>query len=339
MSGKIWSVLTGLLIASVSLALTLGAVEVLLRFDVMPQTVFRPTGIEEVHESQPLSPDFRLPVADPRDKGDAFRILVIGDSFSWGDGVYAEDAFPHRLETRLNSVSRGDRFEVVNWSRPGWNSRRQVRSLKKGKKLAWLQPDLMILSFVLNDPEPISEAEREALLAGTAGHEVAPGLSTWLADHTRLYELVWNRLENNRTHRVLRAYYRSLYEGEHWDACSKAIADLETMSQNHEIPLILVIWPVFDGPMGDSYHYTDLHGKVSNVGQQLGIPVLDLLDTYRGVDGYRLPVRPFSDAHPNELAHRIAADGILRFLVREKLVPKTNYQPPGRRENSQRSAR
>lgn len=325
------SVLLMWVLAFASLILTLGAVEVLLRTGIVPQRVYRSTAIEEEHVSAMELPDFRLPDADLREKGSAFRILVIGDSFAWGDGVYAEDAFPHRLQTRLNSISKGDRFEVVNWSRPGWNTRRQVRSLRKGKQMARVQPDLMIVSFVLNDSEPISLESRQKLLTETAGHEATSGLSAWLFDHSRLYEIVWTRLENNRTHRAMKAFYRSLFQGEHWEACLRAFGDLKTMSQNHGAPLILVIFPVFDGPMDDSYHYLDLHAKVRQAAQQLEIPVLDLLSVYRRVDGYRLAVTPFSDAHPNELAHRLAADEILDFLVRGKFVPQTDHQPARRK--------
>ncbi len=315
--------LSGLGLVLGSLTVSLGALELLVRSGIPSQTIYRSTAIEERHVSKPGLPDFRLPVGDLGEKGSAFRILVIGDSFAWGDGVYAVDAFPHRLEARLNGSASGRPVEVVNWSRPGWNTARQVGSLRNGKKLAWLQPDLMILGFVLNDPEPEALQDRETLMRDIVEREAAPGVSAWLFDHSRLYEFVWTRVGNTRSHRVLRGYYRSLFSGEHWDVCRRALRDLKKMSQNHRVPLILVIFPVFDGPMDDAYHYPDLHAKVREVGQQLGIPVLDLLDAYRGVDGYRLAVTPFSDAHPNELAHRLAADAILDFLERNEWVPGT----------------
>ena len=35
----------------------------------------------------------------------------------------------------------------------------------------------------------------------------------------------------------------------------------------------------------------------------------------------RLQVEPHYDSHPNEIAHRIAADALLRALVHNHLVP------------------
>jgi hypothetical protein len=332
------SILTGLALALVSVALTLVVAEGLSRLELLNPKPFRSTAIEERHISRPGLPDFRVPVGNLREKSDVFRILVVGDSFAWGHGVYAQDAFPLRLESRLNAVSRGDRFEIVNWSRPGWNTVRQVQSLKKGRKLRWLTPDLVILSFVLNDPEPVSPQLSQRLLAETGGYPAAPGLVAWLIEHSRLCNLVWTRLENNRTHRALQAYYKSLFTGPHWEACQQSLGDLQLMVQNLGVPLVLVVLPVFDGPLGDAYRYSDLHAQIKEVGRRLGIPTLDLLTIYDGIDDRRLPVTPFSDAHLNELAHRIAADGILDFLVRRKLVPKTDHKPRRKRAKKKPAA-
>jgi hypothetical protein len=42
----------------------------------------------------------------------------------------------------------------------------------------------------------------------------------------------------------------------------------------------------------------------------------------------RLDQCPYTDAHPNELGHRIAADTILDYLVRGRLIPRVDYKPP-----------
>ena len=55
--------------------------------------------------------------------------------------------------------------------------------------------------------------------------------------------------------------------------------------------------------------------------EEAGLEVLDLLRFYEGVDARRLAVVPFSDPHPNELAHRIAADAIAEYLIERRMVP------------------
>jgi len=274
-------------------------------------------------------PDFREPGFEIGNKEDAFRILVVGDSFAWGDGVHYEDAYPHRLETRLNAVSRGDRFEVINWSRPGWNTVRQERSLKP--RLGELDPDLLILGFVLNDPEPVEPGHVEWLLSAAEPRQPTPGLSSWLFEKSRLYALVWTRFENTRTHRELSAFYHGLFSGEHWEACRRALRRMRNLTRKRQIPMILTIFPVFDSPMDETYPYAVLHAQIREAGEALQIPVLDLMEVFQGMDTRRLAVVPFTNAHPSEIAHRVAADGILDFLVRGRLIPPVDNRPGRRR--------
>jgi hypothetical protein len=69
----------------------------------------------------------------------------------------------------------------------------------------------------------------------------------------------------------------------------------------------------------------------------LEIPVLDLLRTYRGIDARRLAVTPFTDPHPSELAHRIAADRLVKYLLKNGLIPAPgpNSTPAGGPSESQ----
>lgn len=267
-------------------------------------------------------PDFRQPDFQVEDKHGAFRILVLGDSFSWGDGVYREDTFAYRLETRLNSLTRESHFEVVNWSRPGWNTVRQLWSLEP--EFAGLDADLLILAFVLNDPEPVERSSLERMLEPARSRQPAPGVSSWLFANSRLYALVWTRLENSRTHRELSAYYRSLFAGEHWEACQRALKRLRNLSRKQGIPMLLVIFPVFDSAMDESYPYADLHAQIRKEGERLQMQVLDLFELYEGMDSRRLAVVPFTNAHPSELAHRVAADGILDYLIGGNVVTVVN---------------
>lgn len=314
--------------------LTLLGVEALLRLELWPERPRRTTVIEDRARSAGHEPDFREPGFRIEEKKGAFRILVIGDSFAWGDGVYYQDAFPYRLENRLNEVSRGERFEVINWSRPGWNTVRQLHSLTR--ELQALEPDLAILTFVLNDPEPVEKTKRREMLASVERRQPSPGLSAWLFDRSRLYAMVWTRVENTRTHRELSAYYHRLFEGEHWELCRRALRRLRNHTSRWQIPLILVILPVFDSPMDDRYPYLDLNSKIRMEAESLGIGVLDLMDTFWGLDTHRLAVVPFTDAHPSEIAHRVMADAILDHVVRKRLVPPVNQPPQKRRRRPAR---
>jgi len=125
----------------------------------------------------------------------------------------------------------------------------------------------------------------------------------------------------------LSAFYHRLFEGEHWEDCRRALKRMRNLTRKQGVPLVLVIFPVFDGPMNGTYPYGDLHARIGAAGESLQIPVLDLLNVFQGMDTRRLAVVPYSNAHPSEIAHRVAADGIVDYLVRGKLVPRVNYRP------------
>ena len=323
--GRLRTVTTGLLLFGVSLLSTLLVLEAALRIGALSRGEPRRSIVEERPKSRMKEPDFRPPGFRLGNKRDAFRILVIGDSFSWGDGVYWWDAYPHRLESRLNAVSRGERFEVINWSRPGWNTVRQLRSLEG--RMDELDPDLVILAFVLNDPEPVERSRLEQMLQAAEGRQPPPGLNAWLFGHSRLYALVWTRFENSRTHRELGAFYRSLFAGEHWEACRRALKRLRNLTRKRGRPLVLMIFPVFDSPMDDRYPYADLHARVREQGDALRVPVLDLFEVFAGMDTARLAVVPFTNAHPSEIAHRITADAMVDYLRRQRLIPPIRNRP------------
>ena len=314
--------ITRLALAGAAMILTLFGIELVLRIPIFESTPFRPDNLVFRNRSPMSQPDLREPRSVISEKGDAFRILVVGDSFAWGDGLHAEDAFPFRLERLLNAGSDEHRFEVINWSHAGWSTRHQANSLQG--QIAGLNPDLMLLSFVLNDPEPRHARARRANQVQLYPREPSSRPGAFLHQHSRLFAFAWTRLENTRIRRELTTYYVELFEGETWRNCKWALGDLAEAAAEQGVPLAMVIWPLFDTErFDDSYPYLELIAKAEKAGRSLKLPVLDLFPSFRGLDGRRLALIPYTDSHPSELAHRIAADAILEFLVDSDLVPIT----------------
>ena len=75
-----------------------------------------------------------------------------------------------------------------------------------------------------------------------------------------------------------------------------------------------MVFPIFDSQLDHRYHYHALHETMARTANELGIDSVDLLPRYAGIDARRLALDPFLDAHPSELAHRIAATAILEEL-------------------------
>ena len=78
-----------------------------------------------------------------------FRILVLGDSVTFGHGATFETTYPYLLEQRLRSWRSDVRWEVWNLGVPGYNTRQELLYLQEvGRRF---QPDLVVVGFYPND--------------------------------------------------------------------------------------------------------------------------------------------------------------------------------------------
>ncbi|MEW6202049.1 MAG: hypothetical protein AB1546_08740 [bacterium] len=86
----------------------------------------------------------------PRKKPpDTIRIIILGDSFTFGWGLKQDDNFDNRLESWLNQNSQGSHFEVINLSLPGINHYTEQKILKT-VGIAY-DPDVVMVSVTLDD--------------------------------------------------------------------------------------------------------------------------------------------------------------------------------------------
>jgi hypothetical protein len=137
------------------------------------------------------------------------RVLVLGDSFMYGDGVEMEESMPRRLASLMPGV------EFINAGVRAWNLDQEYLYYK-ARGRAW-QPDLVLLAFFINDlirdraydvvegPDglPIEYHRNADALARDLRD--APGgvrgtLSSWLRSHSVLYVLVRSRLDDLARH-------------------------------------------------------------------------------------------------------------------------------------------
>ncbi len=81
-----------------------------------------------------------------------FRIIVLGDSLTFGQGIKnLDDIWTEILENRLNQLSNRDSYEVVNLAKQGYNVRQYLETLINTGLT--LEPDLVMIGFFINDIE------------------------------------------------------------------------------------------------------------------------------------------------------------------------------------------
>lgn len=324
-------ILLRLVAVAAGVVLALLVLEVALR--VLPQRPPPAGGALDIpHTSGYHEPDFRQRRYDLRqlerdDPGAPHRIVVIGDSFTWGARMHEEDAYPDRMQVRLARRLGPDRVEVINFSRPGWNTARELNAVRRWMQS--LQPDTLVLGYCLNDADPVSHEVLARLMVGTEARKPAGVVSRAVHRHSRAYRLLYDKLENLRRRRALVRYYHAIYKYEDGLQMMRAsLAGFRDLAAAHHIPFLVVLFPIFDSQLDWRYKYDGLHRQMRQEAEALGIDLLDLLPAYRGIDARRLAVEPFVDAHPSELAHRIAADAILdRLFARGVLPPAEEARP------------
>jgi len=78
-----------------------------------------------------------------------FRILCLGDSWTFGANVAQRDTYPRQLERLLASRHPRARFEVLNLGVLGYSSF-QGKELLRRQAIEW-EPDVVVLGFGMND--------------------------------------------------------------------------------------------------------------------------------------------------------------------------------------------
>jgi len=263
--------------------------------------------------------------AQPKPEG-VRRAVCLGDSFTWGVGVLFDDAWPQRIERTL-SRTRGERWEAVNLAEPGMNA---VQYASRLESEGWgYGPDVAVVGWVMNDSEDEDAAEARRAVDWADEQQRERSATEAFLDRSALIRLVRTRVvatvENRRRITGYRSMYADDYKG--WSAARRALSAMGGMCRAHGVPFVVVIFPLFANPLDARYPFAELHAKVAQAAGEAGAKVVDLLPRYSSVDWRLLVVDGANDEHPNEIAHRIAAQAIARAVDEVVARPPTPARP------------
>ena len=306
------------LLVLVSLAGMLVAFEFILR--AMPHTP----------PSSPLgdrSPFFYVPAEDrghPWSQGatNAMRIAIIGDSFTAGVGVEADDRYADRLERLLNMKSGKSPVEVRVYALCGSSTFQQIELLDEA--LVW-KPHVVVLGICLNDMEDWTNPKelmrwREGLFPKTT--------PPWLAgvlQFSRALDWLYARAQAAQAEREELRYYRRLYAPSYSGVARfrEAIQIMNDKCREARAVFVPMIWPLLSENFQEGrYPFEFAHAAIRRRCEELRLPCLDLLPFFREASPERLQVAPNIDPHPNEIAHRVAAEALLLFLLDESYIAR-----------------
>jgi hypothetical protein len=178
------------------------------------------------------------------------------------------------------------------------------------------EPDVLVYAFVPNDAdqsESFHARQRyldDWIMDRAAMVEDAdpprPGLFT-----PRLFAFVGDRLQSARVARETTRFYLDMYgepNREGWARTQEFLRRMNRELRARGARFLVMVWPLLVDLDG-RYAFLPIHEAMKRFCVQEGIAYLDLLDPLRGRPSASLWVHPV-DRHPNEVAHRLAAEAL-----------------------------
>jgi hypothetical protein len=111
-----------------------------------------------------------------------FRILVLGDSVTFGHGSVYEHTYPLLLEQRLKAWKPSVDWQVWNLGVPGYNTSQELAYLLEVGSA--YRPDLVVVGFFGND-----FSDNHDVVSPTRRAVVASAVTTWFKRHMYSFDL------------------------------------------------------------------------------------------------------------------------------------------------------
>jgi hypothetical protein len=237
------------------------------------------------------------------------RILLLGDSVTFGWGVPIEATFGRKLESILAS-KLGRPARTVNTGVGSYNTVQEYAVLRTYADL--IEPDVVVLLYLINDIETNDapfDPWSQVSLQGKSPREAI----TILLGKSWLYRLGHFVFRYSRTSRPasLDKNARGVRES------MSALSAIATFCRERGIKFITFFYPLRRISLGGLP--SAVFSEIQTVGRNHGFYVADVEPWLADVD-MRLVTNSRIDPHPNERGHEILAAGMAEFLMTQGLV-------------------
>ncbi|MHC4945873.1 MAG: GDSL-type esterase/lipase family protein, partial [Planctomycetota bacterium] len=228
-----------------------------------------------------------------------FRIVVLGDSFAYGQGVPNEKTFPDQMEKLLNARGHDLNYETINTAKPGMNTKEELDYLNEE---GWsFHPDLIVLQFYANDVSVIAtatEKKTNPILQLIFRRPFERSYFIFFLRHT--FDRFMYSLVRRTNEEAPPDYFWGLYRHIEtnmpaWTQCRDAFTEIVRVCKERSVPIVAVLLP---HPGEDHGSIPLIHEVVRNHCQAIGLPVLDLQEDVKTLPLERQIVLPF-DHHPS----------------------------------------
>jgi len=239
-------------------------------------------------------------------------ILVLGDSFIWGDGIPVESLITSKLEKKLNEL--GNNVEVVNGGGGGGNAESEFNRLTM--LMPVYNPSEVIVFFFTNDilEEEAGKDDAKPRTATSWKQNVKEFLRQRSHFFAFLYYLYKDRLVSlvGVPQSLLPPDYFNLNDTKPgWKSFKDNVLKMRDFCKKRNIAFCYVIIPTLTC-LNDKYPYKEMHESVKKFFSDSGIEYLDLFPVFSPYRPSKLWVN-LENSHWNDLGTGLAADALLKW--------------------------
>jgi lysophospholipase L1-like esterase len=226
------------------------------------------------------------------------RIAFVGDSTTLGWGVAEKDTFANQVIADL--VKAGRKVDGFNLGVGNYNTTQELALYREVG--APLKPDIIVLTYFINDAEPMPSY----------------GDTGWLSTHSAAWVVLGYRVDS-----VVRQfgeapdwkrYYRDLYapNAVGWQQTEKALGGFAATARAGGARLLVFNLPELRELK--PYPFGDVTARVRTAVERNGVPFYDLLPTVENLPPATLWVT-VPDPHPNANAMKAFTSGMIPRLL------------------------
>jgi hypothetical protein len=236
------------------------------------------------------------------------RIIGIGDSFMFGQGIDLNDTFLSFLERDLNETFPQKQWEIINTAVPGYNTAMEVETLKR--KCLEFKPDIVIMEVIGNDfalPNFIYETEDYfALNKSFIVDIVVNRYKLSKKDNFRLFDAPFNTASDSFECNPGKVplLYRDMVG---WPGFVKAMRELKELQEKNGFTVIICRTSSVSNE------------KIDLLNKNLGFH--SIFNFFDWVEDLSLVVSE-KDRHPNAKQNKKTAENILNYMIQEGIINK-----------------
>lgn len=225
------------------------------------------------------------------------RILFLGGSIALGWGVPEEETVEARLQKRL--LAAGLHAQVLNGGVGNYNAERYVSRFFK--RLSGLHPTDIVVHYFLRDAEALPSGGGNILLQRS---QLA--VTLWIAYH---------RLFDRAGEQTLVEHYRAVYQPDApgFVLMRAKFKELAVYAKANNVRLYLAMTPDVHNLV--DYKFAFVHEIMRKVAEDGGYTYVDLLPAMLGRPPGELFVTP-GDPHPNGLGHQLMSETIFPVITK-----------------------